>query len=581
MFRTFTLRQMLTVPYVALVMVASMVIGGLSYVTGRDAVDTLSDYLLTETVGRISQAIERHVSGSGAVLETAFPTGIDAPDKLGGAVNELRARFWLATSMHRDPHNYVYYGDRNGHFLGLWRHSESEAELRLRLDANQPRSILRFSGISGKLEKPRLEESIFDPRLRPWYIAGHSAQQHTWTSIYVDFKTLELVGTRARRVNGANGEFQGVIATDLSLKRLDTFLRQLKLSKNGFAFIVEPDGNLIAASRGPHLKRGSDNKNERLNAQASDDPLIAATYQSVRALMAQTDSATVPKTSVFQTADGQSIQVGYARVQDDAGLDWIIAVAVPRKDFLSGITSNLKTTALLAVLVAGLIVVTGYGIMGIVTRDLRHLIQVTRDVGNGIIDVNINRLRTKELGELATSFSNMQERLLTDRLTGLANREAFLRHVEEKFLTKRRTLDQHGFALLFIDLNGFKNINDSFGHDAGDQVLRIVSLRMKTALRTDDFLARFAGDEFLVLLDEIGSRKAAEALREMLESKLKEPIALDTPNGVSTAFAGASIGMAMYPDDGRDVDTLIKKADADMYTRKHAADSKQPGTTQT
>ena len=568
MFRTFTLRQMLTVPYVVLVLVASTVIGGLSYLTGRDAVDTLSDYLLTETVGRISQAVERHVSGSGAVLETAFPTGINAPEHLESAVNELRARFWLATSMHRDPHNYVYYGDKTGHFLGLWRHSDSEAELRLRLDADQPRNIFRFSGIAGKLDRPHREETIFDPRQRPWYIAGHEAQQHTWTSIYVDFKTLELVGTRARRVNGSDGSFQGVIATDLSLKKINTFLHQLKLSKSGFAFIVEPDGNLIAASRGPHLKKGPDNKNERLNAEASNDPLIVATYKTVRELMTQSDSVTVPRTSVFKTEDDQSIQVGYARVQDDAGLDWIIAVAVPRKDFLSGITSNLKTTALLALLVAALIVAIGYAIMGAIAKDLNQLIQVTRDVGNGVIDTTVPRMRTQELGDLSSSFLSMKQRLMTDRLTGLANREAFMRHVEEKFVAKRRTLDHQGFALLFVDLNGFKNINDTFGHDAGDQVLRIVSERMKAALRSEDFLARFAGDEFLVLLEGVESRAAAQTIREMLEAKLTEVISLEAANGPVQALTGAAIGLAIYPTDGRDVDTLIQTADADMYTRK-------------
>lgn len=574
MFRTYTLRQMLTVPYVALVLLASTVIGGLSYVTGRDAVDTLSDYLLKETVGRISQAVERHVSGSGAVLETAFPTGIYAPEKLAPAMDQLRARFWLATSMHRDPHNYVYYGDRAGHFLGLWRHSDTEAELRVRLDASLPREIFRFSGIAGPLERPRREEKIFDPRERPWYRAGQSAQQHTWTSIYVDFKTLELVGTRARRVNNAQDQFQGVIATDLSLKHLNTFLRQLKLSKNGFAFIVEPDGNLIATSRGPHLKKGVGNENQRLNAADSDDPLIAATYKSVRELMLQSDSATVPRTSVFTTSEGQSIQVGYARVQDDAGLDWVIAVAVPRSDFLSGITSNLKTTAWLAVLVAGLIVATGFGILGAVSKDLRQLIQLTRDVGDGVTNTDVNLLRTDELGELAKSFSNMQQRLLTDRLTGLANREAFMRHVEEQILLRRRTLDMHGFALLFIDLNGFKAINDRFGHDAGDKVLCVVSERMKAALRTGDFLARFGGDEFLVMLQGVDTREAAEAVLKMLEEKLTEVVSLESDTGAIQAYTGAAIGLAMYPPDGKDVDTLVKHADAAMYLRKQSAGAK-------
>ncbi len=568
MFRTHTLRQMLTIPYVVLTVVACAVIGGLSYATGRDAVDTLSDYLLKETVARISQAVERHVSGSGAVLETAFPTGIAAPQSLAAEVAQLRSRFWLATSMHRDPHNYAYYGDRNGHFLGLWRFSETEAELRLKLDAGLPRNIYRFTGINGELEQPTAEEAVYDPRERPWYRAGQSSNQHTWTSIYVDFKTLELVGTRARRVNSADGQFQGVVATDLSLKHLSTFLRQLGLSKNGFAFVVEPDGNLIATSRGPHLKKGVGDINQRLNAASSDDPLIAATYKSVRELMAQSDSNTTPRTSVFAAEDGQAIQVGYARVHDEAGLDWIIAVAVPRSDFLSGITTNLKITASLALLLALLIIAMGFGILGAVTKDIRQLIQLTRDVGNGVLKTDVNLLRNDELGELAKSFTNMQRRLLTDRLTGIANREAFLRHVEDEIIERRRNADQRSFGLLFIDLNGFKATNDTYGHDGGDMVLRIVSERMQSVLRSEDFLARFAGDEFLVMIDGVSSRADAEGVRTMLEKKLAEPVPLEVAGEVVQALTGAAIGLAIYPQDGKDVETLIKHADAAMYDRK-------------
>eukprot|EP01036_Dinobryon_divergens_P055339 gene55339-73910_t len=103
--------ELLTWPYVVLVLLLSMVLGTLSYGAGRDAVDNLSDQLLIETVGRISQAVERHVFGSGAVLEMAFPKGIAAPEQVAGDMEALRTRFWLATSVHRELNNYAYYGD--------------------------------------------------------------------------------------------------------------------------------------------------------------------------------------------------------------------------------------------------------------------------------------------------------------------------------------------------------------------------------------------------------------------------------------------------------------------------------------
>lgn len=162
------LRHMLAVPYVLLLLLAAGIIGLLSYRAGSDAVDTLSDRVLSETVSRIAQAVEKHVSGSEAVLETAFPTDVPAPASVKTDLDNLRTRLWLATSVHRDPNNYAYYGNRNGHFIGLWRFSETEAELRLRVDASLPRSIYRYSRIKGELKNPVLEERMYDPRERPW-----------------------------------------------------------------------------------------------------------------------------------------------------------------------------------------------------------------------------------------------------------------------------------------------------------------------------------------------------------------------------------------------------------------------------
>jgi diguanylate cyclase (GGDEF)-like protein len=220
-----------------------------------------------------------------------------------------------------------------------------------------------------------------------------------------------------------------------------------------------------------------------------------------------------------------------------------------------------------------LIVATGFSVLAAVVRDIRQLIQLTQDVGNGVARTEVNLLRSDELGKLAQSFVTMQQRLLTDRLTGLANREAFLRHVEEKIILRRRTVDPRSFGLLFIDLNGFKAINDTYGHDAGDKVLCIVSERMQLALRPEDFLARFAGDEFLVMIDGVDQREDAERVRKMLEDKLSEPVVLDVDGSPAQALTGAAIGLAIYPQDGRDVDTLLSLADSTMYERKRGVRS--------
>jgi diguanylate cyclase (GGDEF)-like protein len=571
MLAKFSLRTLLTLPYVLLVLLLAGIVGLLSYRAGSDAVDNLSGQLLTETVHRIAQAVDRHVAGSAAVLDAAFPEGVHAPTDLPSDIELLRTRFWLATSVHRDPNNYAYYGDRQGHFFGLWRYSAAEAELRVRDGGAGPRSIYRFTGIDGALGAPTKEDRIFDPRERPWYLAAQSSARPVWTSVYLDFKTNELVATRTRRVNNAQGAFEGVVATDLSLQQVNAFLQRLALSANGVAMVTEANGQLIGVSRGPHL-RSEGAANARLSADQSGDAMVAATYRAVQPLLASATD-TLPHTASYNDANGHVVQIGYARLRDTAGLDWLIIIAVPRSDFLSHVERNLYSTLVLSILAAALVVGVGLLVLNVVTRELRQLATAAKRVGDGQPGQMIRTKRADELGDLARSFDDMQSRLLTDQLTGLSNREAVLRRIEERIVQHRRRGDARPFAVLFADFNRFKQINDRYGHDVGDEVLREMATRLRQGVRTSDVVARYAGDEFLVLLDAVDSRRDVDAARRHLEEVLRRPLqSLATlpasAHGEQQPLSGAAIGAAFFPDDGQDVATLIKHADQDMYRRK-------------
>lgn len=565
--RWLSLRQLLTVPYVLLVLALTVVLGTLSYRAGRNAVDTLSEQLLSETVGRISQAVEKHVFGSSAVLEMAFPQGVPAPANLGADLPDLRTRFWLATSVHRELNNYAYYGDVEGHFFGLWRESADRAQLRLRLDGSSPRTLWQLQGIHGVPTHPVPEQKIFEPRERPWYRAAADARTETWTSIYIDFRTSELVATRARRVMNAQGGLGGVVATDVSLQHLNAFVRSLTLSTNGIAYVVEPDGNLIATSRGDYLSPGQDGKPGRLNAANSQDALLAATHREVLALIARGDVSDQARSVLMTGPDQQAVQLAYARIRDSAGLDWYIVVAVPRQDFLGGVTKNAVQTLLLGLLAAVLVVAFGLLSVRVVSRDLRHLSQVAKQIGEGHFDTPLKIRRRDEIGDLAGSILTMRERLATDRLTGLASREAMIRRVEDRLAQRRRRgEDTTAFALLFLDVNGFKPINDNFGHAMGDRVLAELGQRMRDTLREGDLVARWSGDEFVILLNHVEGGDAVEQVVEKLHTAFLAPVVC-LPTGPQTKLSVA-IGLARCPDDGQDLASLLKAADARMYQDK-------------
>ena len=149
-----------------------------------------------------------------------------------------------------------------------------------------------------------------------------------------------------------------------------------------------------------------------------------------------------------------------------------------------------------------------------------------------------------------------------DGLTGLPNRNMFIEELERTLARARR----HGerFALFFIDLDRFKNINDSLGHGAGDQLLKVMATRLRALLRDSDLVARLGGDEFVVLLDAtVDATDLAHVARKML-SALAEPVAIDSRHYQVTG----SVGISLYPDDGADAATMLKHADAAMYLAK-------------
>jgi diguanylate cyclase (GGDEF)-like protein len=168
-----------------------------------------------------------------------------------------------------------------------------------------------------------------------------------------------------------------------------------------------------------------------------------------------------------------------------------------------------------------------------------------------------------------------------DALTGLANRYQFMigarramQHLLVAAPTKSLALadghvahPQAQIAILSLDLNGFKAINDSFGHPVGDRVLIVVAKRLANALRHEDIVSRFGGDEFVVLLKNMQSRAEAVSVLDKITEVISAPIELDELK----LEVGTSIGLAMAPDDGVNVEALLAHADKQMYTAKQAS----------
>lgn len=181
-----------------------------------------------------------------------------------------------------------------------------------------------------------------------------------------------------------------------------------------------------------------------------------------------------------------------------------------------------------------------------------------------LLAVGLGSMVAWMLYALIRSRAELTRLAMYDDLTGLPKRSLFEDRAEMAFARQHRSPDQL-CALLFIDLDGFKTINDELGHKAGDEVLKETAARAKAAVRSHDTVARWGGDEFIILLEGITADQI-EALSVRLRVRLESPIEFEGRN----LIVGVSIGLAIHPETGADLDDTLRAADQQMYADKQA-----------
>ena len=178
------------------------------------------------------------------------------------------------------------------------------------------------------------------------------------------------------------------------------------------------------------------------------------------------------------------------------------------------------------------------------------------DTKTDLADVRDDLSKSQAKEEETRKFS------LQDALTGLPNRVLFEQSFDNGLIQAKR--HGWGLAVLFIDIDNFKSINDTYGHDMGDKVLIMVADRLKSSVRKVDTISRWAGDEFVCLLMEVKQGSVVTRLAEKMVNRISEAFEF---NGTVLSIR-VSIGIAIYPADGETADVLFKKADTAMYKAK-------------
>jgi diguanylate cyclase (GGDEF)-like protein len=241
-------------------------------------------------------------------------------------------------------------------------------------------------------------------------------------------------------------------------------------------------------------------------------------------------------------------------------------------------TSQTTTRLMLALVVAGAVATVALSLLvaRTISRPLRQAVDVFASVGRGDFSRRLDVSSRDEVGQMARSlnktltaidhaFTSIRHKALHDSLTGLANRSLFTERVEQALKHA-----QHGtmVALLLIDLDDFKEVNDRYGHLTGDALLTAVGQRLQQAIRAGDTAARIGGDEFAVLLDDIDTPAEAHAIAERIQRAIHKPVHV----GTIPICPQASVGVALWHGHAS-VDDFLRDADIAMYASKAARDS--------
>lgn len=528
----------------------------------------LSHNALVDVMTRINQTVARELFAAHATLSIIDPPAINAPDgsrqpnvQFPEDRKTLLDRLWIATSLFPNDNSYVYFGGADGSFLGVKQLSTNAFQLSERDGRNGKNRIYSLSGPRASPVLTVVQD--YEPRSRDWYRRAVESQRETWSPVFSDFRLRVMALALSKPVYRENGSLIGVATSSVFLDNLSEFLNALIIGQTGIAFIMEANGDLIASSSREAIFWYQDEKLVRLNALAGSSELMRNIGAEVLKFYREHDVIEqYTNTTSIGSVPG-NIAVSANMQQDSAGLKWIVVAAVPCGDYYGSFTGSVYRTLAFGLAAVVVTFLLGFVILRRVLRDLRKLTLAARSIGNGEPFAPLDIDRNDEIGQLASTFQEMERNLHTDRLTGLLNRESLIAQVE--FRLRSAVAGSLHFALMFVDLDKFKQINDGHGHEEGDRVLIEVARKLTQAVRKEDAVSRFGGDEFLIYLHGVADADIAAAIAEKVRTFLQQPI--HGRDGTAYGIDG-SIGFAIYPADGLDVETLLRTADQRMFEQK-------------
>lgn len=388
----------------------------------------------------------------------------------------------------------------------------------------------------------QISDSSFNISERPWYLNAQKKRTGiSYSPPYIDFATQKSIVSITHPVFFEN-ELFSYIGVDVQLDDLPTILSTFE--KNGHQVIL-----------------------------VSNDDQVLYDKQNMWSTFKQEN---LVEEEVFRIDLGSPKEVYYTDIQSVGDLGWKVAIYVPEEVFLEPLSKY--QTSLIVFWVAALVILLTLLtlVLRYLLRDIPYITKQLEKIKNGDFNVRIGIKRNDEVGEIAYAVDQMAEKIQGqikemnyqahfDSLTKLPNRHSTESMLEEQIRLKETSNEI--IAVVFLDLDYFKNVNDSKGHAYGDELLIQVGHRIKKLLPNDSFFGRFGGDEFILLLyaDQEDAHIIQDTLK-LVHASFDEGFRLFGHK----AHITTSMGVAFYPKDARTKKELLANADTALYEAKEA-----------
>ena len=419
--------------------------------------------------------------------------------------------------------------------------SRSEIE-EVSLIASNGKELIHISRMSGNAKNQL--RNLSDDNLVIQSLAGKAGTDSIKFSEYLEPIIRLSIPVKTE------SSYQTILSV-INLKWLWDTVQSRQVGKNGIVYVVDNSFKLIA-----HPDPSFVLANKNLNKSSIPNSLFSDTTEK--------------KLSIYTDLNGNKV-AGVARF--DPNHNWWIIVEEPVNEALAPL-DRVINRFLLAFLITTFITILSVIIFTKrIMRPLEILETAISSLSQGNLDVSVEIPHSTELSSLAKTFNLMAKKLKEqthqleynahyDELTKLPNRKLLYETLEKKL--KINDPEGKHFALLLLDLDRFKEINDSLGHNYGDVLLKQLGKRLSSLINEDDFVSRLGGDEFAIILGSAETTEIAVDMANKIRLAIQKQFRLD---GIRLLIDG-SIGITMYPSDGDNVSTLMRHADVAMYQAK-------------